>query len=309
MWFKQIQLFQLTDAIAYNPEKIAENMQAMAFTPCLASFPVSVGWVSPFDDENAPLVHPGNGNIMLCMQVEEKILPASVIRQALTDKIKKIEKLEDKKVKQKEKMSLKDEVIMDLLPRAFTKLTRVYAYIDTKNSRLVLATLNQAKTDQFITLFKRSFSEGFRAFEMKKLSYLMTTWLKSKKSPGVFTIEESCLMQDPSLTKRTIRCQNLDLFNQGIQTFLKEGCEVKQMEFSWHNRLSFIMADDFTLRSIRFEDDVITAAKEIETESKQQQFDADFFIMTQTLLGLFDDLLALLSKEEAAKPTAEVEVQ
>lgn len=302
MWFRQIQLFQLVDKITYEPEAIAEKMQAMAFKPCLASFPVSVGWISPFDDENAPLVHAANGNIMLCMQVEEKILPATVIRQALMEKIKKIEKLEDKKVRAKEKLSLKDEVIMDLLPRAFSKLTKIYAYIDTKNARLVMGTLNQVKTDQFITLFKRSFSEGFRAYELTKLPPIMTSWLRTKKSPGVFAIEDTCTMHDPNQVKRIVRCQNQDLFANGVQAFIKDGSEVKQLALSWHDRVDFILADDFTLRSIQLRDEVIAAAKEIDVETKQQQFDADFFIMTQTFTGLFDDLLALFAKE-SSEPT------
>ncbi len=301
MWFKQVQLYQLTDKIAYSPEKIAENMLAMAFTPCLASFPMSVGWVSPIDDEDAPLVHAANGCIMLCMQVEEKILPATVIRQALMEKIKKIEKRDDKKVKQKEKLSLKDEVIMDLLPRAFSKLTRVYAYIDTQNARLVLGTLNPVKTDQFITLFKRSFTEGFRAYELKKLSSVMTTWVKNKTSPKIFSIEESCLLQDPNHKNRTVRVQNQDLFATGVQAFLKDGSEVKQMALAWHDRVNFVLADEFSLRNIQFQDTIVAAATEIEAETKQQQYDADFFIMTQTFSGLFDDLLALFVEKNAIK--------
>lgn len=299
MWFKQLQIFQLSEAIAYAPEALAEKLAPMAFTPCLPSFPLSVGWTSPFDDENAPLVHAANGFIMLCMQVEEKILPATVIRQALMEKVKRIEKLEDRKVRQKDKMSLKDEVIMDLLPRAFTKITKLYAYVDTKAGRLILGTTNQAKTDQFITLFKRSFTEGFRSYDVKKLSPIMTTWLKDKNSPLIFAVEESCTLQDPNQQTRIIRCQNQDLFANSVQAFIKEGCEVKQIALCWHERVNFVLADDFTLRSIQFLDEVIAAAKEIDADSKQEQFDADFFIMTQTFTGLFEDLLKLFIRDEA----------
>lgn len=298
MWFKQVQLFQLSETVAYAPEALAEKLQPMAFAPCLPSFPISVGWASPFDEENAPLVHAANGFIMLCMQVEEKILPATVIRQELMLKVKRIEKLEDRKVRAKDKMSLKDEVIMDLLPRAFTKITKLYAYIDTKTNRLVLGTTNQAKTDQFITLFKRSFSEGFHAYDLKKLSPIITSWVKDKKNPMIFSVEDSCMMQDPNQQTRIIRCQNQDLFANSVQAFIKEGCEIKNIALCWHDRVNFVLADDFTLRSIQFMDEVVAAAKEIDAETKHQQFDADFFIMTQTFTGLFEDLLKLFVRDE-----------
>mgnify|MGYP003574952026 FL=1 len=76
---------------------------------------------------------------MICLQVEEKILPAVVIRQELNRKLKKLKRRKNRKVYQKEKYSLKDEFIVTLLPKAFSRLTRVYLY-DIKNHLLVLGT-------------------------------------------------------------------------------------------------------------------------------------------------------------------------
>lgn len=296
MWFKQVQLFQLTDSIPYSPESLAEKLESLAFTSCLPSFHSSAGWVSPFDDDHAPLVHGMNGYMMLCMQVEEKILPAAVIRQELNDKIKQIELADDRKVRQKEKLSLKDEIIITLLPRAFTKLTRLYAYIDTKNNWLILGTANAGKTEQFISLFKKSISEGVRVPEINKVSPIITHWLKNKSYPKEFSVEKSCVLQDPEQQSRVIRCQHQDLFANSIQAILKDGCEAKQLALCWQDRINFVLADDFSLRSIQYQEEVIAAANEIDAETNKQQFDADFFIMTETLCGLLSDLLALFVK-------------
>jgi recombination associated protein RdgC len=299
MWFKQVQLFQLTDAIPYAPEKVIEQLEALSFTPCLPSLPSSAGWVSPFEDEHAPLVHAMNGNILLCLQIEEKILPGTVVRQELNEKIKAIQLRDDRRVRQKEKLMLKDEVVMTLLPRAFTKLIRLYAYIDTKHNRLVLGTTNTAKTEQFMSLFKRSLGEGVRAFEVHKPAPIMTNWLKNHSNPTELSIEKACVLQDPALQNRIIRCQQQDLFAPSIQSILKEGCLVKQLALCWHDRVNFVLGDDFTIRSIQYQEEVIAAANDIDTETKQQQFDADFFIMTETLSGMITDLLQVFTKEES----------
>jgi recombination associated protein RdgC len=301
MWFKQILLFQLTQAIAYAPEKLTEQLAPLAFTPCLPSMPSCAGWVSPIPDaeEDGPLVHGANSKIMLCLQIEEKILPATVIRQAVDDKVKKIQARDDRKVRQKEKMTLKDEVTMTLLPRAFTKLTRIYAYIDTTTNLLVLGTTQSAKVEQFLAIFKRCVTESVKPFEVKKPSPIMTHWLKNQSNPVEFEIAKACTLQDPQQQNRMVRCQHQDLLAPGIQTILKEGCEVKQLALCWHDRVNFTLADDFSLRNIHYEEEVIAAANDIDSESKQQQFDADFFIMAETLGGLFVDLMKVFVKSSA----------
>src|SRR5262245_12020408 len=103
MWFKQAQLFQLTGSFHYSSSKaLSDKLEELAFRECLPSMPYGAGWISPVDDEDAPLVQTINGYIMICLQIEEKILPPIVIRQELSKKIKQIEATEDRKVGQKE---------------------------------------------------------------------------------------------------------------------------------------------------------------------------------------------------------------
>ena len=98
MWFKQIQLFQLNGSVDLSSNSLMENLESLVFRPCLPSMEISMGWVSPLDsdDKNAPLIRSINGYIMLCLQIEEKILPATVIRHEFANKIKKIEREEDR---------------------------------------------------------------------------------------------------------------------------------------------------------------------------------------------------------------------
>jgi recombination associated protein RdgC len=296
MWLRQVQIFELTDKINYAPEKIAQQLEPLAFTSCLPSMPSSIGWAAPLEVEDAALVHGLNGYIVICMQIEEKILPATVVRQELNEKVKKIEARDERRVRSKEKLSLKDEVVMTLLPRAFTKINRLYAYIDTKNQMLILGTTNAKKTEQFMLLFKKCVTEGVRAYEINKIAPLLTHWVKTKEYPQEFSIEEACLLQDANQQSRTIRCQHQDLFAPSIQSLIKDGCEVKQLAVCWQDRVNFIFSEDFAFRGIQYQEDVLTAANEIESETKEQQFDADFFIMTETLAAMFKDLLKVVSK-------------
>ncbi len=300
MWFKQIQLFQLMES-HFTTDNLAQKVEELAFRPCLPSMQQSFGWVSPMDVENAPLMQSINGKIMLCLQVEDKILPPIVIRQELAKKIKEIETAENRKIRPKEKEQWKDEIMMTLLPRAFSKLTRIYGYIDTQNNWLVLGTSHEKKAEQFLSLFKKSVSEKVYPFQLKKLSTIMTYWIKNKNYPTIFSIEKSGVLQDPEQQSRIIRCQHQDLFASGIQSLIKDGCEVKQISIEWHDRIHFVLSDKFVLQSIKYQDEMIAQAKEMEAETVEQQFMSDFYVMAESLDGLLKDLLNEFIENDKSK--------
>lgn len=303
MWFKQFQVFQLSFSIQSSPNAFAEKLEPLAFNPCLPSMPSSMGWVSPLDDEHAPLARGLNGCIMFCLQIEDKILPASVITQALKDKIKQIEAAEARKVRQKEKLTFKDEVTLTLMPRAFSKFTRINAYIDTRNNWLILNSTSPAKTELFLSMFKKSFGDGIEAVEVIKPSSIFTQWLKDKSYPQEFSIEKSCVLQDPDQQNRMIRCQQQDLFAASIQSLVKDGCEAIQLSLCWQDKITFTLSEDFTLKSIRLSDDDIAEIQD-EMETKEQKFDADFIMMTEMYAGLVNDLLTIFDKSKEKESAA-----
>lgn len=301
MWFKQVQLFQLTTPIKHSTQTLIERLEPLEFRPCMPSMPSSTGWVSPLEEENAALVRTINSCHMICLQTEEKILPASVVNQTLKEKIKQLEVTEARKIRGKEKLSFKDEVVHTLLPRAFTKLSRLYAYIDTKNGWLILNTNSAAKAEMFLSMFKKSLGDVTGNIDVIKPSAILTQWLKDHNYPKLFSIEKSCVLQDVNQQNRIIRCQQQDLFAPSIQSLVKDGCEAMQLGLCWQDRLSFVLASDFTLRSIKRTADDLAEIAEI-TESKAQRLDADFFMMTEMLSGLLTDLLEVfLVKEKLAK--------
>lgn len=304
MWFKQCQLFQLTSPMQSSANALSERLSALAFKPCLPSMPFSMGWVCPIEDmedeEEAPLARGLNGCIMICLQMEEKILPASVVNKTLKEKIKQIELNEARKVFSKEKLAYKDDIVHGLLSRAFSKFTRLYAYIDTRTGWLILNVSADSKVESFIALFKKSLGDCIAPFETIKPASLFTRWLKEKNYPTSFSIEKSCVLQDPKQQNRIIRAEQQDLFADSIQSLVKGGCEVMQLALCWHDKVNFLMANNFSLRKVRLADDDLADIKE-EGETKQQKFDADFILMTETFSGLIKELLEVFDKNAMDK--------
>ena len=196
-----------------------------------------------------------------------------------------------------------------MLTRAFTKLTTLYAYVDTRNLWLVLNSISPAKTELFISMFQKAFGECLEETEVIKPSALLTHWLKTQDYPQEFSIGKFCVLQDPNQQNRIVRCQQQDLFTSGVQSLFKEGFDVMQMELCWQDRIRFVIADDFSLRSVTLAEEDIIEMKET-YESKQERFDADLILMSESMSGLFKDLYAIFKRkaESANMPKLAVAV-
>lgn len=298
MWFKQVQIFQLTSPIKYTAMGLHERLLPFAYTPCSPSMAQTSGWVSPVDEPDAPLSRGLNGCFLIQLQIEEKILPASVVNHALKEKVKQIAASEGRKPGKSEKARLKDETTHTLLLRAFSKFTQIAAYIDTRHQWLVVNCASASRTETFLTMFKKAFGDGIASPEFIKPSSLTTQWLKDEKYPQTLSIEKACVLQDPNIQHRVIRCQEQNLFSPSIQGLVKEGCQAIQIQLCWQDRLRFTIADDFVLRGLRIaEEDTIELNDQLET--KQEKFDADLLIMSELHAGLFKDLLEIFDKNQA----------
>ncbi len=306
MLFKQIQLLQLAPSPHYFYDQLIEQLKLLTFQPCLSSLPISVGWASPVDEDGSGLVEQMNQRLMICMQVEERILPAAVVRQTMQEKIKQLEASGNRRLGKKEKNSLKDEVVMTLLPRTFSKFRRVYAYLDIKNNWLVIGSTHKKSIEQFLTLFKKTTGGTVNYFEIKKIPPIITQWVNCQDYPEAFAIEKKGVLQDPNQKSRVIRCQQQDLFVNSIQEFIKDGCELKQLALCWRDSVRFVLSDDMTLRSIKFEDELIEQVKSMEAETRQQKFMADFFMLGETVSTLLQDLLTLFAKNADPSIASEI---
>lgn len=296
MWFKQIQYFHLKTGLPYQPEYLTQALEGLLFEPCLPSLPVGMGFVPPLDQIDAPLVHAANGYMMVCLQVEEKILPSTVVRQALIERIKIIEHTQGRKVPYKEKQALQSDIISTLLPRAFSRLKQLYAYVDTKNSCLILNAAHPKEIGYFLNSWKKVLPDHSPVIpELKDLSFVLTDWLQNHSYPQSFAIEKACVLQDPSQQSRTIRCQQQNLSATPIQSLLTDGCQVKQLALSWQDRVNFNLTSEFLLRGLDFQDK-LQSSDAGDAQTEQQQFDVDFILMTQAVSELMLDLLALVAK-------------
>ncbi len=85
-------------------------------------------------------------------------------------------------------------------------------------------------------MFKKAFGDGIDVIDVIKPSAVTTSWLVNQDNPTEFSVEKSCVLQDPNQENRVIRCQMQDLFAGSIQSLIKDGCHAIQLGLCWHDR-------------------------------------------------------------------------
>ena len=240
------------------------------------------------------LVHGSNGCFLFTACKEERILPSSVVRDAVNDKVASIETEQGRTVYRKEKAQLKDDAIFELLPRAFVKRKLTYAYIDTKLGLLVVDTSSRNKAEELTTLLRQSLGSLKLAPVATRINpgTQMTQWLLQDQIPSAFNVEDSCTMLDPKTGEGQVKYQRHDLTEKEVQAHLQTGKQVMQLALTWADKMSFVLHEDLSIKRIRCLDLIQEKSKESHAETPEEQLDADFTLMTLEFAELFDAVFA-----------------
>jgi len=289
MWFKNARVYCLTKDLELSPEEIETRLAPQEFQPCSSHDKSKIGWVSPLGREGQMLTHVVAGYVMVCAQKQERLLPASVVKDATDEKVAELEERQGRKIYRKERAQIKDDVYATLLPRAFTRNQLIYAYLSPKDNLLIVNTASTPKAEDLLNLLRESLGSLPVALPNVKIapSDVMTRWLKKKKATDHFVIDEDCELYNPIDGSNIVRCKGQDLSSEEIAAHLEAGKQVKNLGVTWNSLLSCVIADDLSVKRLRFEGMVEEQANE-EVESPEQKFDQEFAVMSLELTGFFE---------------------
>ena len=299
MWFRNLQLYRLGQTFNLSPESLNEKLHGQAFRGCGRMDMSTSGWVPPLGRHSELLVHAADACIMLCLRKGEKIMPAGVINQLLEDRVAEIESAEGREVYRRERRRLKDEVIVDLLPRALTRHTDQYAYIDTRNGLVVVDTPTASKAEDFISQLRATLGT-FKATPLEvneSASGAMTRWLNGAPLPSGFELGDTCELKHPDPAGGQVTIKGQDLHAGEVRNHLSHGKYAVRLALAWKERLSFVLQDDLSVKRLKFEDVIREAEGDTDADDFASRFDLDFSLMTLELAAFLPQLLDSLGGE------------
>jgi recombination associated protein RdgC len=239
---------------------------------------------------------------MLCGKKEERVLPASVVNEMMQEKILETEEQQGRKLSKKERTAIKDELIFELLPRAFTFSNKTYAYVDPKGGWLIVDAASAKKAEDLLSSLRKSLGSlpAVPLNTIEKPIKVMTEWLVNNQPPDDIIIEDECELRAPEEAGGIIRCKRHDLSLPEIKNHLDTGKEVIKLAVSWADRLSFIIDENLAVKRLKFLDLIQDQVSDIDTDSEAAQFDVDFSIMSLELANFLPRLLEIFGGENRA---------
>ncbi len=299
LWFKNLMVYRLNREIPLAVDEMEKQLETFSFAPCGSQDMAKTGWVSPMGPRSDALTHVNNGQILICARKEEKILPSQVIKQALEAKIGKLEAEQQRKLKKTEKDSLKDEVLHSLLPRAFSRFSQTFLWIDTVNNLIMVDCASAKKAEDTLALLRKSLgSLPVVPLTLESpIELTMTEWVRSGETPAGFALmdeaELKALLEDGGV----IRCKKQDLVCDEIANHIEAGKLVTKLALDWQERVQLVLSDDGSLKRLKFADTLREQNDDIDREDVQGRFDADFILMTGELAALVSNTVEALGGE------------
>jgi recombination associated protein RdgC len=293
--FKNALVFRIAQWELPSLTAVEERLEAARFAPCGATQAESAGWVEPRGEQHGPLVESVAGQWVLKLVVERKAVPSSVVKGELEVLLDKAEKDTGRRPRGKQAKEMKEQIVHDLLPRAFPKKSATLVWIDAKNSLVLVDAASNAKADRIATMLIEALGGGIvlKLLEAQTSpAVAMAEWLKSKEAPAGFTIDRECELKQPDSEKASVRYARHTLDIDEVAAHIEQGKFPTQLAMTWEGRVSFVLHESMTIKKIKLLD--------VKTESGGKDddgFDADVAIATGELGKLLADLIIALGGE------------
>jgi recombination associated protein RdgC len=297
MWFTNIFIFAFTRPFNWTQEQLEQHLSECLFTPCASTEISHFGFVNALGKHGTSIVHQVNDSLLICSRKEEKVLPGSVVKDALEEKVNLLEIEQGRGATKKEKEQLKEDIVFELLPRAFSRITDTNAYISPKDNIIVVNSSSRGKAEDLLALLRKalgtlpvtSLEPDIAADET------MTDWLAKKNIGSKFKLgmeaEFNAIGDDGAIAK----VKNQDLDSDEVKAHLDADKYVTKVALEWDESLSFVLNDDLSIKRIRFFDVIQEQNDDIDSDDVLAKLDADFILMAGELNRFIHDLLAEFS--------------
>ncbi|ANC83040.1 recombination-associated protein RdgC [Pseudomonas putida] len=301
MWFKNLLTYRLTQEVPFEPEALEAALASKPARPCASQELTTYGFVAPFGKgEDAPLVHVSGEYLLIAARKEERILPSSVVNDAVKEKVEEIETEQMRKVYKKERDQIKDEIIQAFLPRAFIRRSMIFAAIAPRLGVILVNSASAKRAEDLLSTLREVMgSLPVRPATVKIAPVAtMTDWIKSQQAAEGFYVLDECELRDTAEDGGIVRCKRQDLTGEEIQLHLSTGKVVTQLALAWQDKLSFILDDKMVIKRLKFEELLQEQAEQDGGDEAAQQFDASFQLMMMTFAEFLPVLFEALGGEE-----------
>lgn len=298
MWFKNIKAYRLTQLLTLDDEALERALLEHHFRPCGKQDISATGFQSPFhaaQRKDGPMFHKVGDRYWFCLRKQERLLPASVVNNELSQKVADIEAQTGSPVGKKAQQELKQQIITQLLPQAFTKDTYTNGFISIETGMVIIDASADNRAEAFLAMLRKVLgSLPVVPFVQNNIGLLLTNWLTDEPPQPFVLLEEAEFVADDD-SGSVVRCKNQPLDSDEVHALLTAGKRIRQVGVTFDERLSVIITDEGAFKRISFSDIVQESLSDIPKDEKSARLDAEFALMSSELVYFLKTVTPMLT--------------
>ncbi len=300
MWFKNLQIYRLPTPWNIELAKFEELLGRGPFVKCPSNQPMSRGWVSPRKD--GTLVYSLGGQWLIALAVEQRLLPSSVVNEEVKERAELMEAEQGYAPGRKQLKELRERITDELMPRAFTRRRSTFVWIDPKNGWFCVDASSPGKAEEVIEHLRQCLDEFPLTMLHTQVSptSAMADWLAGGDVPAGFTIDRDCELKAVGEEKAAVRYVRHPLDGDEIageiKAHLASGKLPTKLALTWDDRISFVLSEKLEIKRLAFLD-LLKEQAEKTAEHADEQFDADFVLMTGEFARFLPQVIEALGGE------------
>jgi len=297
MFFRNLTFFRFPVSMNSAFDALDQHLAECALKPAGPLEMSSRGFVSPFgralaqseDPRDTALLHRVGNCIWLTVGGEERLLPSVVVNDAAAKKIAEAEQREGRKLGGRTRKRIKDEIVLDLLPRAFIRPLRTDAYLDLEHGFIAVDTSSRKSAESVVSEVRRALG-SFPALPLNAETSpraVLTGWIAGEALPDNVMLGDECELKDAADRGAIVKCQRQELQGEEIAKHLESGKQVTRLALNFDDQASFVLGEDLIVRKLKFLDGAVDQLENTERESVHAELDARFALMSGELKRLF----------------------
>jgi len=301
MFFKNLFIYRFPTILDLS--QVEQQFQELPLKSVGAQELMSTGFVSPFGEEGTVFTHRVGEAILFAAGKEERMLPGSVVNAEVAKRARRIESESGHAVKGRARKALKEDIIFEMLPRAFVRPSRTFGYFDVKRGLLIIDTASEKGAEGIASMVRQALGSfpAIPATGSVSTRGLMTGWVSGEELPEKWLLGEACELKDPVEGGATVRATSQELRSEEIEKHLEVGKQVTKLALSHDGRINFTLVEGAALTKIKLLDGALENLVTDDSEDPQQELDARVALMQ----GEFGDLIDTVAQTTVWDPLEE----
>ncbi len=287
MFFRNLTLFRFPSAFDFST--LDAGLDSCRLKPVGPLEMSSRGFVSPFGRDEEALSHAVGDGLWISLGGEDKLLPAAVVNEFVAQKAAEIEEREGRKLGGRARKRLKDDVLHELLPRAFSRPSRVGAHIDREHAFIAIDSSSRTSAEGVISELRRALG-SFPALPLNAEvapRAILTGWLAGEALPEGLSLGDECELRDPADRGAVVKCQRQELTAAEVAKHLEVGKLCSKLALTLDDHVSFVIGEDLVVRKLKFLEGAVDSLESTERDSMRAELDARYALMAAELKRLF----------------------